>query len=71
MYKLFLNELRTATIQHNLILNPRFITIDFERGAIGALKNIFPNALIKGCNFHFNQCLFKKIQELGLSAKGL
>lgn len=31
-----------------------------------ALKNIFPNSEIKGCNFHFNQCIWRKVQELGL-----
>ncbi|CAF1265808.1 unnamed protein product [Rotaria sordida] len=66
MYKLFFNELRTVTVKHDLVLNPRFITVDFEQGAISALKHIFPGATLKGCNFHYNQCLFKKIQELGL-----
>ncbi|CAF1493810.1 unnamed protein product, partial [Didymodactylos carnosus] len=38
----------------------------FERGAMNAVKLVFPiNSIIKGCNFHFNQCLFKKLQELG------
>ncbi|CAF3936166.1 unnamed protein product [Rotaria sp. Silwood1] len=66
MYKLFYNELITVTLKHDLVLNPRFITVNFEQGAISALKHIFPGATLKGCNFHHNQCLFKKIQELGL-----
>lgn len=56
----------TAAIEQDLILNPKTITLDFEKGAISALKNVFPNASIKGCNFHYNQCIFRKIQELGL-----
>jgi hypothetical protein len=66
MYKLFFNELRTLTVKNDLVLHPRFITLDFEQGAISALKHVFPGATLKGCNFHYNQCLFKKIQELGL-----
>ncbi|CAF2618161.1 unnamed protein product [Rotaria sp. Silwood2] len=66
IYTLFSNELRTAAVKYDLVLNPKFITIDFEQSAIGALKNIFPNTTIKGCNFHYNQCIFKKIQDLGL-----
>ena len=64
MYKLFFNELRTVTVKRDLALNPRFITLDIEEGAISVLKHMFPGATLKGCNFHYNQCLFKKIQEL-------
>ena len=40
---------------NNVSLNPKFITIDFEQDVILAVKIIFPNAIIKGCNFHFNK----------------
>ena len=58
IYTSLFDELRTATLKHDLVLNPKFITIDFEKGAIGALKNVFPNAVIKSCTFHYNQCIF-------------
>ena len=63
-YISFFNEVRNVAIKNDLILNPKFITIDFEQDAINALKHVFPNVTIKGCNFHYNQCLFKKLQEL-------
>ncbi|CAF1605535.1 unnamed protein product [Rotaria magnacalcarata] len=66
LYTLFLNDLRTAAVKYDLVFNPQFVTLDFEQGAISALKNVFPNTTIKGCNFHYNQCIFKKIQDLGL-----
>ncbi len=66
IYTLLFNELRNITLKNDLILNPKIITIDYEKGAIGALKNVFPHSKIKGCNFHFNQCVFRKIQEIGL-----
>ncbi|CAM4764997.1 unnamed protein product [Rotaria magnacalcarata] len=61
----FFNELRNITINHNLVLNPKLITVDFEQGCINALKNVFPSSLIKGRNFHFNKCIFTKITDLG------
>lgn len=45
---------------------PEKVHIDFERAAINALKQTFLEVKIKGCNFHFNQCLWRKVQELGL-----
>ena len=45
---------------NNISLNPKFITIDFEQAAILVVKLIFPNAIIKGCNFHFNKCIYTK-----------
>ena len=68
VYTLFLNELRTAAINNDLVLNPKYVTVDFEQAVIRSLKNVFPNTLVKGCNFHYNQCIFRKIQELGLQS---
>lgn len=38
----------------------------FEEAAIRSLKNVFPSVQILGCNYHFNQCVWRKIQELGM-----
>jgi hypothetical protein len=40
------------------------LLIDFEQAAIIAIKLIFPNATIKGCNLHFNKCIYSKLQDL-------
>ncbi|CAF1210237.1 unnamed protein product, partial [Didymodactylos carnosus] len=53
---------------NNIFINPKYITIDFEFAAINAIKLVFPNATIKGCNFHFNKCIYKKLQELGFQS---
>ena len=47
-------------------LDPKSIQIDFEQAFISAFKDIFPNAKINGCFFHFCQCVWRKIQSLGL-----
>ena len=41
--------------------------MDFEAAAHRAISEEFSNILRKGCNFHFGQCLWRKIQELGLT----
>ncbi|XP_035208214.1 uncharacterized protein LOC118182940 [Stegodyphus dumicola] len=46
--------------------DPKEIVMDFEIAVIISLKNIFPSLNIRGCNFHLNQCLWRKIQDLGL-----
>jgi hypothetical protein len=53
---------------NNICINPKFVTIDFEQAAINAIKLIFPNATIKGCNFHFNKCIYGKLQDLGFQS---
>ncbi|XP_061178328.1 uncharacterized protein LOC133186965 [Saccostrea echinata] len=40
--------------------------VDFEKGAWKAIREEFPNTLIKGCAFHFGQAVWRKVQELGL-----
>ena len=36
-------------------------------GAWKAVREIFPNTMIKGCAFHFSQAIWRKTQELGLA----
>lgn len=46
--------------------NPRIIHIDFEMSAISAIREVLPLCEIYGCYFHFRQCLWRKVQEIGL-----
>ena len=46
----------------------KIIMIDFETGAIPALRNVFPNDVVKGCTFHFRQALFRHVQSCGLQS---
>jgi len=45
-------------------LKPETIMIDFEEAAINAFEAEFPSADLKGCYFHFTQCLGRKLQTL-------
>lgn len=43
----------------------QFIT-DFETGLRKALKEVYPNSVLRGCWFHFCNSVQKKCDELGL-----
>lgn len=47
-------------------LNPTDITLDFEKAAMNAFKEEFPNAEIHGCHFHFGQSVWRHVQKYGL-----
>ena len=42
------------------------VITDFEQAAITAFRNSLPNARVRGCFFHFQQSLIRKIGTLGL-----
>ena len=48
-------------------LQPESIMCDFELGFHNAFRRIFGDDVIVGCLFHLGQCVYQKLQELGLS----
>lgn len=46
---------------------PKKIHIDYEAAMIKAVSNVFSSKCVQGCLFHYCQCLWRKVQELGLS----
>lgn len=46
--------------------SPELVKVDFEASMMTAIKSTFPQTQISGCSFHFGQCLWRKIQTLGL-----
>uniref|UniRef100_A0A8W8JLG8 MULE transposase domain-containing protein n=1 Tax=Magallana gigas TaxID=29159 RepID=A0A8W8JLG8_MAGGI len=42
--------------------------VDFELGAWNAISAVFPDAVTKGCTFHWCQSVWRHIQDLGLAA---
>uniref|UniRef100_A0A6P7GX96 Uncharacterized protein LOC114343419 n=1 Tax=Diabrotica virgifera virgifera TaxID=50390 RepID=A0A6P7GX96_DIAVI len=47
-------------------LRPTTIMVDYEIAAINALQQEFPEVRIRGCFFHFTQCLWRNMQCTGL-----
>ncbi|CAF2617287.1 unnamed protein product [Rotaria sp. Silwood2] len=59
------DEIFNVILQH-VSGRPKSITIDFEKAVENVIKNKLPMTSISGCFFHFKQCLWRKIQNLGL-----
>lgn len=58
-------RLFTGIMELRPSLNPRTIMTDFELAAKNALRVLYPEAVQFGCNFHFGQCLFRRLQQHG------
>ena len=51
----------------NIPLVPEFIVTDYESGVIPAVRTVFFGSEQVGCWFHYSQCIYRKIQDIGLS----
>ena len=60
------NHIILKCIELKFTINPKSITIDFEKAIHDAVSIVWPNTLIVGCRFHLTQSWFRKIQSLGL-----
>ncbi|XP_069142033.1 uncharacterized protein [Argopecten irradians] len=65
-YQRFFTLLKTKMTELNLQLNPTTVFLDFETAAQNAIRSVFPAATLKGCFFHFTQCIWRKAQQTGL-----
>ncbi|XP_065315084.1 uncharacterized protein LOC135923974 [Gordionus sp. m RMFG-2023] len=54
--------------KYNCIWAPKFVQLDFEQAAIEALHKVFLKIQIKGCFFHYTQCIWRKINTLLLKS---
>ncbi|KAF0722630.1 MULE domain-containing protein [Aphis craccivora] len=50
-------------------LCPKTIMVDFEKAAMNAINYEFPETEVKGCFFHFSQCIWRQIQDAGLQTR--
>ena len=51
----------------NQVWSPRLFITDYETGVMNAVATELPNTSHKGCLFHFNQAIFRKVTEYGLA----
>lgn len=66
-YSRVITEIRLIAIGENLNFMPHQVVIDFEISARNAWELAFPNIEVRGCLFHFGQCIWRRIQALGLA----
>lgn len=62
-----LSKLLEALRNYNVIFIPDEVIIDFEQAAFNAISRIWPNAIVKGCFFHFGQAIWRRVNHLGLA----
>jgi len=46
--------------------SPNIINDNFGATVVSAINKVFPDSVIIGSNFHFNQCLWIQQQNIGL-----
>ena len=56
-----------SLITHIPAFKPVASMSDWERGSRNAFKDVFPQIRIYGCLFHYTQCIWAKVQKLGLT----
>jgi hypothetical protein len=50
-------------------INIESVVVDLECALKNALEKVFPTLRVFYCNFHFGQCVWRRLQSLGLSGK--
>ncbi len=43
-----------------------FVQLDYEMAAMSAFREVFPEATVKGCLFHFSQAVHRNVMQNGL-----
>lgn len=66
VYKKAIKSIKRLARSHNIVLDPAILLTDFESAQIKALKEVFPDAIQKGCFFHLVKSLWRRLQKLGL-----
>lgn len=65
-YRTVLEHLRDHALERNLILNPQYISADFELAFLNAARHVFPGSQLHGCLFHLSQNIWKNAVNKGL-----
>ena len=66
IYHQFFMGVKEEAMNNGQHISPEEIMTDFELTLVQSLELEFPGAHIHGCYFHFAQCLWRKVQRLGL-----
>lgn len=50
-------------------LKPKTIIIDYEKSFTNAFQACFPTTKIRGCHFHYGQCMYHYVQSTGMQTR--
>lgn len=67
-YRIIFTHLKEHARRLGLRLSPERVVVDFEMASMNAIKEIFPDAEVFGCLFHFSQSVWRKVASLGLQS---
>jgi len=67
IYERFFELVKDVCQRHQITLSPKTFSTDFETAARNAVQRSFPGISLKGCFFHYTQCIWRKTQKLGLA----
>ncbi|RMZ99104.1 MULE and FLYWCH domain containing, partial [Brachionus plicatilis] len=74
-YALFTNKQQTTYtkffkfIKEKITIEPLSVSCDFELAIINSVVDVFPEASVDGCFFHFKKSIWRYIQGNGLATK--
>lgn len=66
-YIRLIDLIKNAALKIGTCFRPRKIHIDYEQAMIKAISTSFSSDCVQGCFFHFSQCIWRKVQDLGLA----
>ncbi len=60
--------IKSKALEFGFVFNPPKFNVDFESATIEAIKVEFSQAEIKGCLYHFSQCILRRVQAMGFAS---
>ena len=66
LYTRYFHLSKEACTQRQIALQPTTFFIDYENDVQNATRTSFSGISIKGCFFHYTQCIWTKVQNIGM-----
>ena len=63
LYTRYFHLLKEPCTQRQMALQPTTLFIGYETAVQNAARTSFPGITIKGCFFHYTQCIWRKVQN--------
>ena len=65
-YQRFFTLIQSAADDKHIPLTPTTVMMDYETAAWQAVRSVFNGASVRGCFFHYTQCIWRNVQSSGL-----